>query len=193
MGNQVFNNLSGKILIASPYTLYSDVFHKSLIYILSHTEDGASGLIVNHLMSRMPLKSLFSTINDEKNTNNINDMVLSIYLGGPIELEKGFFLHSDEYDKNLLFKFQNNIAISSNTDILKDIAAGRGPKHSLFIVGYTSWAPGQLEFELENNFWIVSECNPELIFSEVNDQKWTIALKNLGIEDAHFTAKLGHC
>jgi putative transcriptional regulator len=191
MEDQTFNNLSGKVLIASPYTLYSDVFHKSLIYILSHTPDGASGLIVNHLMSRMPLKSLFHSVNDTD--PNINNMILSIYLGGPIELEKGFFLHSDEYDKNLLFKSQNNIAISSNTDILKDIAAGVGPKHSLFIVGYTAWKAGQLELELENNFWIVSECNPELIFSEANDQKWHIALKNLGIEDAHFSAKLGHC
>lgn len=191
MGDQIFDNLSGKILIASPYTLYSDVFHKSLIYILSHTKDGSSGLIVNHLMSRMPLKSLFNAVNDT--VANDTDMLLSIYLGGPVEIEKGFFLHSDEYDKNLLFKFQNNIAISSNTAILKDIAAGVGPKRSLFIVGYTGWGAGQLELELQNNFWIVSDCDQELIFSESNDEKWVVALKSLGIENAHFTAKLGHC
>ena len=193
MKNQDFTNLSEKILIASPYVLQGDVFHKSLIYILSHTKDGSIGLIVNHLVNRTPFKTLFKVMNDKDNIIPNNDLILPVYLGGPLELDRGFFLHSADYDKNLLFKFQDNLAVSSNTGILKDIAAGAGPKKSLFIIGYTSWKAGQLETELENNLWIVSDYDQDLIFSEEIEQKWHIALKRIGVDDSYFASIIGHC
>ena len=191
MTTSTFSNLSGKILIASPYMLHGDVFHKSLIYVLTHTQDGSVGLIVNHPVNRMPLKSLFKAL--DKETEIGSDLSLPIYLGGPIELEKAFLLHSGDYDKNLLFKFQDNLAVSSNAEILKDLAKGSGPSNSMFIVGYTVWKKGELEAELENNYWIVSDCDKELIFSETDDRKWNTALKKLGIEDTQFSSQLGHC
>lgn len=190
MTKQDFSNLSGKILIASPYVLQGDVFNKSLIYLLSHTKDGSIGLIVNHLVNYTPFKALFKITND---TTISNDLTLPVYLGGPIELDRGFFLHSTDYDKNLLFKFHDNLALSSNTGILKDIAAGVGPQKSLFIIGYTSWGAGQLEFELENNLWIASDYDQDLIFSEIIEQKWQVALKRLGIDNSHFASTFGHC
>ena len=193
MSKQVFHNLAGKVLIASPYSRFNDVFHKSLIYILSHNSDGAIGLIVNHLMSRMSLKSLFNAAKISDQDLFIQDSFLPVYLGGPVEIERGFFLHSSEYNTNLLFQFHNGLAVSSSGDILKDIAVDKGPKNCLFIVGYTGWIAGQLEVELKNNFWLASECSPELIFSETNDQKWHAALKRLGVDDAHFIADIGHC
>lgn len=191
MTNDTFSNLSSKILIASPYMLQNDVFHKSLIYVLSHTSDGSIGLIVNHPVNRMPMKSLFKAL--DKDIEVGGDLTLPIYLGGPIELEKAFLLHSGDYDKNLLLKFHDNIAVSSNAEILKDLANGIGPASSMFIVGYTVWKKGELESELENNFWLVTDCDEDLIFSEVNDQKWSEALKKLGIEDSQFASQIGHC
>lgn len=191
MTNPVFNNISGKILISSPYIRFGEVFHKSVIYVLSHSESGAIGLIVNHLVNQMPFKKIFKAMN-----NNISDPgenILPVYLGGPVELEKAFLLHSGEYKKNLLFKFKDNLAVSSNSEILSDLASGNGPEKSLFIIGYTVWQAGELEHELENNLWIVSECDKDLIFSDKNDQKWLTALKRLGIEYSHFAASAGHC
>lgn len=186
-----FDNLSGKILIASPYVYIGDVFNKSLIYVLSHTQDGAVGLIVNHVVNRIPFNSLC------KNSNNLNipqnqDMLL-VYLGGPVERERGFFLHSSDYDKNILFKFQDGLSVSSNTEIVSDIAQGQGPKDSLFMIGYTGWGAGQLELELENNFWIISDCEKDLIFYTHNDLKWETAIKRIGIEDLYFSSKPGNC
>lgn len=191
MTASTFTNLSGKILIASPYMLQGDVFHKSLIYVLSHTPEGSIGLIVNHPVNRMPMKSLFKALDKDMEVGG--DLSLPIYLGGPIELEKAFLLHSGEYDKNLLFKFQDNLAVSSNAEILKDLAKGSGPASSMFIVGYTVWKQGELETELEDNFWLVTDCDKDLIFSEMNDQKWNTALKKLGIEDSQFASQIGHC
>lgn len=191
MTDQIFNNFSGKILIASPYIKFGEVFHKSVIYVLSHSESGAIGLIVNHLVNRMPFKTILKAMNT--NIPDLGENSLPVYLGGPVELEKAFLLHSGEYEKNLLFKFKDNLAVSSNSEILSDLASGNGPQKSLFIIGYTIWQPGELEHELENNLWVVSDCDKDLIFSEKNEQKWHTALKRLGIEHSHFAATAGHC
>jgi len=193
MNNQDFSNLSGKILIASPFVLYGDVFHRSIIYVLSHTKDGSIGLIVNHLVNQVKFKSLFKLIKDNNFGNLDDNLTIPVHLGGPVELERGFFLHSSEYDRNVLFQFQDNLSVSSNVDILKDIAHGSGPKDSLFMIGYAGWEAGQLEFELENNLWIISNYNQSLIFSDPPETKWQKALNYLGIENSQFASKLGHC
>lgn len=191
MINKTFSNLSGKILIASPYSSMGEMFNKSLIYILSHTKNGSIGLIINHLVNCMPLKSLFKIMN--KDYAVVDDFALPIFLGGPTEIERGFFLHSGDYDKNLLFKFDSNLAVSSNGEILKDIAAGDGPKNSLFMIGYTIWEPEQIEYELEHNFWIASDCDLDLLFLEQPEQKWQTALKRIGIENLQFASIPGNC
>lgn len=185
--NKTFDNLSGKILISTPYML-EGLFNKSLVYMLSHTKEGAMGLIFNHLVNNIEVKSFFR-ISDDKISN---DIIMPIYLGGPVEHDRGFFLHYDDYDENLLLKFQNHLAISSNTKISYDIACGDGPKDSLFIIGYTSWKAGQLEAEIKDNLWIVAEGDKEFIFADHPENKWYVALEKLGINQSHFTPKTGN-
>jgi putative transcriptional regulator len=185
-----FNSLAGKFLIANPYMNFNEVFNKSVIYLASHSENGAIGLIVNHLVNTMPYKSIFKMLKAETDVENIN---IPVYLGGPVEPDRGFVLHSGEYNKNLLFKFEDNLAVSSNLQILQDMAHGIGPKNSLFVMGYTGWAPGQLEHELEQNHWIISEADLEILFSNNNDNKWNGALDRLGIDSSFYSSQLGHC
>jgi putative transcriptional regulator len=138
----------------------------------------------------MSFKSLFKFLDNRPEAEKLS---LKVHMGGPVEPERAFFLHSGEYDKNLLFKFQDNIAVSSNTDILDDILVGKGPQKSMFFVGYTGWAAGQLEDEMEDNFWIVSDFEQGLIFTQENEDKWRIALQRLGIEGDCFNPNIGYC
>ena len=182
-------NLSGKFLIASPHCFLNDVFSRSLIYVASHSQQGTVGLIINHLINRVSCCSLLKMLKDN---TEVHDLVIPVHLGGPVEPERGFILHSIDYDKNLLLKLHNDLAVSSNVSILKDIANGNGPERSLFIMGYTGWEANQLEREIENNLWIISEANPDLIFSTNCDIKWKLALKRLGIQGSLFCSQYGH-
>jgi putative transcriptional regulator len=184
--NKIFDNLSGKVLIATPYML-DGIFNKSLVYMLSHTAEGAMGLIFNNLVSHIEIKSFFKISDDQ-----VGNIMMPIYLGGPVEHDRGFFLHSDDYNENLLLKFQNHLAVSSNPQIPHDIASGNGPKNSLFIIGYTSWKAGQLEAEIKDNLWIITDCDKDFIFSGRPEHKWHNALQNLGIKESHFTSRMGN-
>lgn len=181
--SQGFSNLTGKILIASPFTMENNVFHQSLIYVIKHTDEGSIGLIFNQPVHKSSTSNVFKKIN----MANIDDLTLTIHLGGPSEIEKGFFLHTSDYNKNILFKpDDNDLSISSNTQILQDIKNGEGPRNSLFIVGYTGWEAGQIESELEHNLWIISEPDNDLIFSKDSPKKWHDALRKLGISAGDF-------
>lgn len=186
-----FDNLTGKMLIASPYSMTGHVFHKSIIYVMQHNREGSLGLIINHPLNHSPAINLLKKI---EHNINFKDLKLDVYLGGPIEIEKGFFLHTNEYNKNIIFDHASDgLAVSSNLQIIQDISNGVGPKRSLFIIGYTGWKEDQLEFELKNNLWIVSEANLELIFNPDSEHKWNTALAMLGISKNDFIPEIALC
>ena len=59
-----------------------------------------------------------------------------------------------------------------------DIAANKGPKKSLVILGYSGWGSGQLEGEMERDDWILSDIELDIIFETDSKKKWEEALKS---------------
>ncbi len=191
MIKQEFSNLTGKVLIATPFKMKDNVFYKSLIYVVKHAKEGSVGLILNHPVNNPPANVIFK----EMSKSNNNHFNFDVHLGGPVDLERGFFLHTGDYDENLLFEPSgNNLAISSNDKILQDITDGVGPQKNLFIIGYTGWEANQLELELQNNLWLITEPDHDLIFLKDHSKKWGRALSKIGITETDFiTAALGNC
>lgn len=186
------DNLTGKLLVASPNFFFSDMFRQSVIYITSSGKDGTIGLIINRPINNLSYSAMMSMIKNN-NTNNSTDGSMVVYLGGSTDPERGFILHSNEYDKNILLPCPDNLAISSNIEILKDIALGAGPKNSIFVLGYTNWEEGQLELEMNQNMWLISDFSEEILFQENNETKWNSLLKNLGVESSVYSSRPGYC
>ena len=85
-----------------------------------------------------------------------------------------------------------DIAISSSIDIISDIAYGIGPKENLIALGYSSWAPQQLENEIKSNSWLVLQPDNELIFHTKDEEKWQKAIDELGIDISRLSTNSGH-
>lgn len=185
------DNLTGKLLVASPNFFFSDMFRQSVIYITSSGKDGAIGLIVNRPINNISYNTMMTMI--KNNNDNSTDGSMVVYLGGSTDPERGFILHSNEYNKNILLTCPNNLAVSSNIEILQDIALGSGPKNSIFALGYTNWEEGQLEMEMNQNMWLISDCSEDILFTENNNTKWESLLKNLGVESNAYSSRAGYC
>jgi len=187
--NKNKNFLSGKFLIASP-SMLDPVFYKSVIYLISHRSEGAMGIVINQPIVQTKLENIISLEEFKKNTP-INNILIT--LGGPVDIKKGFVLHTHEFKDETTFKIDKNIFLTSNTNILKSIIKGKGPKRSLFALGYSGWIPGQLESEISQNGWLVTSGNPELIFECKIEERWSQAIKSIGINPDLLSSESGNC
>ncbi len=188
-------SLEGKLLIANPFKHTDNIFEKAVVFIISHSsEDGAVGIMVNHHVNQLPFNTIFKAIKQGEEVE-FNDSKISVYLGGPVEPERGFVLHDGtNKDNNSEFTAgEDNINVSSNLQIIKDIARGNGPKHSLFVMGYAGWEAGQLENEIASDDWFVGECDSNLIFMQEDSKKWNFALEQLGINFSNMSSLYGQC
>jgi putative transcriptional regulator len=184
-----FSNLTGKILIATPFSMEATIFHKSVIYLLHHDENSAFGFIINKKLE----ENLSGAIFKDLAKTGLETAKMKIHIGGPVGLSTGFCLHSSEYDKTTSLKpAQNQVAISSNTQILHDIHNNIGPKENLILLGYTKWAAKELEEEIKHNLWLVSEFNQKLIFGASQEDKWYEALDFIGVSANYFAPLLAY-
>ena len=172
-------NLNGKLLIAMP-GIGDRNFDKSVIYICSHSEGGTMGLIVNKPSADLKLSDLFEQLSIIPNRSVPSE---TIYIGGPVEHGRGFILHSCDYlAKDSSLNVSDTINMTASLEILEDISKGKGPNKYLLSLGYSGWAPGQLETEIQANGWLICDTPEEYLFTTKDDEKWDIALKVIGID-----------
>ena len=157
-------------------------FKKTVIAMLENDEDGAWGLVINKPMGSIPLAMLIDpALNTSDEREKLYGINILIHWGGPVEVKKIFVLHSSEYQSEST-KNYDSISISQDYNILLDIAANKGPKKSLVILGYSGWGRGQLEGEMERDDWILSDIDLNIVFDEKSNTKWNKAFKKSFID-----------
>jgi putative transcriptional regulator len=72
--------------------------------------------------------------------------------------------------------------LTSTQDVLKAIAAGRGPSRWLVALGYAGWGAGQLDDEMHQHGWHVAPCEDALVFEMPAEERWTRAFHASGID-----------
>ena len=181
--NQQAASLVDKCLIATP-AIKDPIFASSLVYMCEHDENGSMGLVVNHETTQV-LDEVFRQLDIECHDDSIRNQ--PVYIGGPVQLEQGFVLHSGSDDEYPGF-WQNTaevapgVHLTSSIDILQSIAAGDGPRDYLVILGFSGWASGQLESELQQNSWLTAACDTDLLFRQRPEDKWQVAFDTLGFD-----------
>lgn len=173
--------LEGALLVAMP-GMGDPRFHQTVIYVCAHGEDGAMGLIVNKRAEDLTFADLLKQVGVE---DAGAAAVRGVHFGGPVEVGRGFVLHSDDWEAPGVTKaLENGLALTATIDILRDMAAGKGPAQAVMALGYAGWAPGQLERELQENGWLTCPADPELIFAADDAGKWAAALRAIGVDPA---------
>lgn len=182
-------DLTGKILIAMP-GMGDPRFEHSVVFICSHNDDGAMGLIVNK-STDLQLTDLLSQL--EITPKGSAQGQMPVYFGGPVETARGFVLHSPDYDSSLHSMTVNDeFSMTATLDILEDIALGNGPGRALMMLGYAGWGPGQLEDEISANGWLTGEADVGMIHAGPEVDKWSAALQALGVDPLTLSASAGH-
>ncbi|NTV15618.1 MAG: YqgE/AlgH family protein [Desulfobulbaceae bacterium] len=179
-------SLQGNFLIATPQ-MPDPRFRQQVVYLCGHNAaEGAMGLVINQL-SGHNLDEVMAGLGIAPPVSSLPP----IHLGGPVETEAGFFLFSADFDCPHYLEVTSRIRLSSDVAILRDIARGVAPADYLFALGYSGWAPGQLESELAEDTWLVLPGDYEVIFHTPVDRKWKEAARLGGIDIAIFGGVVG--
>ena len=153
--------LEGKLLIAMP-GMSDPRFEKSVIFMCAHSADGAMGLIINKPIDGLSFRELMLKLGIDGTATRTNAPIL---FGGPVQMGRGFVLHSADYDSSeTTMHFTPEISLTATVDILRAISEGRGPEKSVLALGYAGWGEGQIEAEILANGWIHCDADPGLVF-----------------------------
>ena len=195
-GAEATDTLEGQFLIAMP-SMADSRFEHSVVYMCSHSDQGAMGLVVNQVARHLSLEELLiqlDIVNDDsaiKLPPSVRDM--NVHKGGPVEVERGFVLHSDDFMLNQsTLSIDNGICLTATLEILRAMAQGGGPSKAMLALGYAGWAPGQLENEIQSNGWLTAPADPTILFDDDPEGKWRRALGSLGIDPAMLFSEAGH-
>ena len=181
--------LKGKLIIAMP-TMSDPRFMHSVICVCAHNEDGAIGIIINKTIDSLSFIDMISKFNVDKICVERNYSG-SIYFGGPVETERGFILHSADYETEYSTIISEKISMTASTEILQALADGRGPSKSIVALGYAGWGPSQLDTEILSNAWLTVDADLDLVFSDKIDEKWDGALAKIGVNSALLSTEYG--
>ncbi|PKP33888.1 MAG: transcriptional regulator [Bacteroidetes bacterium HGW-Bacteroidetes-17] len=161
----------GKILISEPF-LGDYYFKRSVVLLADHNEEGSFGLILNK-----PLDiKLGEVVHDFPNFEAV------VYLGGPVESDNLFFIHTMGDQIEGSFEILNGLYWGGKMEVVKEMMLLKkiNPAQIRFYIGYSGWSPNQLKEELERNAWVVSRTNTKLLMKTNADQLWETALHRLG-------------
>lgn len=181
-------NLTHHFLIAMP-AMAETCFSKTLTYICEHNDQGALGIVINRTID-LTLESLFGQL--EIPCENSLLKGLPVLFGGPVQLDRGFVLHQPAGEWQSTLSTNHELGLTTSLDILQAIANGEGPKQVLVTLGYSGWAPGQIEHELTQNAWLTVKASPKIMFELSPDKRLPAAMQLLGVDFSSLSGEAGH-
>jgi putative transcriptional regulator len=160
---------TGQFLLAMP-GIGDPRFERSVIAMCVHDDNGALGIGLGRIVPRLGFHDLLAQLDiDAGAAPNA-----PIHVGGPVEPQRGFLIHSSDWG-----------------DVLKAVAAGKGPRRWLAALGYAGWSAGQLEDELSRHGWFAISGDEALLYDVEAEHRWESGYRSAGIDPRMLAADYG--
>jgi putative transcriptional regulator len=170
-------SLKNQLLIAMP-ALQDPHFVQSVTLICEHNDEGAMGIIVNHPLELSTIDLLEHMEIPCEQSHNTN----RVLAGGPVQTDRGFVIHRTEKLWKSSIQLDQDIAITTSSDILHAIGQEEVPNDAFVALGYAGWGPGQLEQELLSNSWLTVPLTAKILFETNIEARWKAAASSLGFD-----------
>jgi putative transcriptional regulator len=178
--------LSGQLLIAMP-GIGDPRFERSVVLICAHDGQHAMGVVVNRPIEGLTVPDLLERLEIRALPTLPADLVL---MGGPVEVERGFVLHTDDYHAEHSLDVEGGLALTTTREVLEAMGSDH-PRRAILALGCSGWGAGQLEREIRENVWLTAPPDEAIIFDDDYDTKWARALAKLGIDPQFLSAEAG--
>ena len=160
----------GRILISEPL-LNDSYFKRSVVLLTEYSDEGAVGFVLNKPID-LPINEVI---------DDFPEFNATIYIGGPVAKDTIHFIHTlpDLIPNSVHVK--DNIYWGGDFERIKELISGGliQPSQIRFFLGYSGWSPNQLDEEIENNAWLISEIDSSKIMAP-DQSLWKKTLNELG-------------
>ena len=178
--------LSGQFLLAMP-GIGDPRFEKAVIAMCVHDEEGALGIGLGRVIPRLGFHALLKQLDIDPGAAPD----VPIHHGGPVEPQRGFILHTPDWGGQESVQVGDQWVLSATLDILKAIAAGKGPGRWLAALGYSGWGPGLLDQEMARHGWFATPVSDDLLYGCDTASRWATAFRSAGVDPRLLTAESG--
>jgi putative transcriptional regulator len=161
---------AGSLLIAEP-NLGDANFERAVVLLCETNPEGSFGLVINKPSEYILSELLESCLADHK-----------VYVGGPVQKDTLHYIHCrPDLIKNSV-ALGNNIFWSGDFDnVTFNLMLGTLKETEIrFFIGYSGWGPNQLDDEIEQKSWFLTETTSGELFSLESQKYWREFLKNMG-------------
>jgi putative transcriptional regulator len=174
------NSLAPAVLLSMPQ-LVDPNFNRTVVLLCKHSDkEGALGLVVNRplVTTGRVVVNLDPPVSTERE--------LQVWVGGPVEPQRSWILVGSPPEPGDVpgMRVADDLYLSTSPDLLRRLLEPDPPDHVRLIVGYSGWAPGQLEAELHASAWLIGEADRDLIFQTPPENMWETAIRRLGADPA---------
>ena len=181
------SNLAPGLLLAMPQ-LSDPNFSRAVVLMIEHGMQGSFGLVVNQ-----PSPISASELLESLEMSWAGEDSAVVWAGGPVSPSTGWVVHEPltiAQPGQGTIAITPGISLSTSPDRLRAIA-NQPPRNIRLLLGYSGWAPGQLEAEMSRGAWLHASADPSLIFNTPADDIWDGAMRSLGISPESLFASRG--
>lgn len=164
-------NFSGQLLVAHP-SLQDPNFARTVVLISAHQSDeGSLGVILNR-----PLNKTLGEVNAEYAYSPLSGTPL--FTGGPVQENEMILTAWFWEEENQVFRLYFGIDEEKALEIKM-----MNPEADLrAFLGYAGWEKGQLEDELSEKAWVVSQIQGQVLEDLSGEQLWKRIISEISPE-----------
>lgn len=154
-------SFAGHMLVATPLITDPHFFH-TVVYLYAHEEhEGAAGVVLNRPTEEPALAHL-------PDWRSALAAPPTVFWGGPVAESSGLAVLVD----------------GAQVELAGSLEPPAGTARARLFIGQAGWAPGQLEAELEEGAWLVTDTVADDVLSPFPDRMWRSILRRVGGEAA---------
>jgi putative transcriptional regulator len=177
-------SLAPGLLIAAP-PLNDPNFLRALVLMIAHGEEGALGLVINGEREIACVGDLLEQLGITEDGRTHKEPVR---VGGPVQPEIGWIVYQpiEGIEREGEIRLSSGVAVTQSREVLAAIGRHDGPPRFAAYLGYTGWAPGQLEEEIREGAWLPMALDDAMVFEVPIGERWAEAFKRAGVAPAGF-------
>jgi len=166
------------LLVAMPQVL-DPFFHRSVILLIHHEDEGSFGFIVNR-STGIRLTEILAGMD----VGWQGDGEETAHFGGPVQPQLGTVLFGPgTAETEASTEVLPGVALTQHIGDLTSLAE-MPPDHFRLFLGYAGWGSGQLIEEILRNDWLTAPVQVDLIFAPDPGGVWSEALRSVGVDPA---------